>query len=130
MLVRTPRDLGLLIRERRKKLGLDQQELAKKVGVSRLWVIEIERGKPRAEIGLVIWLPMALGRNSSSNSFLGANYLTVVSVYSLLLLSEVCFWNSFGFDRSAAQIYFLAPVPFSRVPKPWRQRRNIAPSLH
>ena len=42
------------------------------------------------------------------------NYLTVVSVYSLLLLSEVCFWNSFGFDRSAAQIYFLAPVPFRR----------------
>ena len=40
--------------------------------------------------------------------------LTVVSVYSLLLLSEVCFWNSFGFDRSAAQIYFLAPVPFCR----------------
>jgi ABC-2 type transport system permease protein len=33
----------------------------------------------------------------------------------LLLLSEVCFWNSFGFDRSAAQFYFLAPVPFSTV---------------
>ena len=47
-----------------------------------------------------------------SRSFLGSNYLTVVSVYSLLLLSEVCFWNSFGFDRSAAQIYFVAPVPF------------------
>jgi len=65
--------------------------------------------------GLVVWLPMALGRTGSPGSFLSANYLTVVSVYSLLLLSEVCFWNSFGFDRSAAQIYFLAPVPFSRV---------------
>ncbi len=65
--------------------------------------------------GLVIWLPMALGRASSPRSFLGTNYLTVVSVYSLLLLSEVCFWNSFGFDRSAAQIYFLAPIPFSKV---------------
>jgi ABC-2 type transport system permease protein len=65
--------------------------------------------------GLVIWLPVALGRNGASQSFLGSNYLTVVSVYSLLLLSEVCFWNSFGFDRSAAQIYFLAPVPFSSV---------------
>lgn len=54
MIVRTPSDLGLLIRERRKKLGLDQQELAKKVGVSRLWVIEIEKGKPRAEIGLIM----------------------------------------------------------------------------
>jgi ABC-2 type transport system permease protein len=65
--------------------------------------------------GLVIWLPIAFGRGGVSQSFLGGNYLTVVSVYSLLLLSEVCFWNSFGFDRSAAQIYFLAPVSFSQV---------------
>jgi ABC-2 type transport system permease protein len=65
--------------------------------------------------GLVIWLPLSFGRNGSGNSLLGGNYLTVVSVYSLLLLSEVCFWNAFGFDRSAAQFYFLAPVPFSRV---------------
>jgi HTH-type transcriptional regulator/antitoxin HipB len=60
MIVRTPSDLGLLIREHRKKLGLDQQELAKKVGVSRLWVIEIEKGKPRAEIGLVMRTLLAL----------------------------------------------------------------------
>ena len=65
--------------------------------------------------GIVIWLPVALGRSGGMQSFLGNNYLTVVSVYSLLLLSEVCFWNSFGFDRSAAQIYFLAPVDFSTV---------------
>lgn len=60
MNVRTPSDLGMLIRERRKKLRLDQQELAKKVGVSRLWVIEIEKGKPRAEIGLVMRTLLAL----------------------------------------------------------------------
>jgi ABC-2 type transport system permease protein len=65
--------------------------------------------------GLVVWLPLAMGRGSAAMPLLGSHYLTVVSVYSLLLLSEVCFWNSFGFDRSAAQIYFLAPVPFSRV---------------
>jgi ABC-2 type transport system permease protein len=65
--------------------------------------------------GLVIWLPVAFGRGGLTHGFLSSNYLTVVSVYSLLLLSEVCFWNSFGFDRSAAQFYFLAPVPFSRV---------------
>ena len=65
--------------------------------------------------GLLIWLPLALGREGASPSFLGSNYLTVVSVYSLVLLSEACFWNFFGFDRSAAQFYFLAPVPFSRV---------------
>lgn len=65
--------------------------------------------------GLLVWLPVAMGRQGGSQSFLGTNYLTVVSVYSLLLLSEACFWNSFGFDRSAAQVYFLAPVAFSRV---------------
>jgi ABC-2 type transport system permease protein len=65
--------------------------------------------------GLVMLLPMSMNRGSFSGSFLGGNYLTAVSVYSLLLLSEACFWNSFGFDRSAAQIYFLAPLPFSRV---------------
>jgi ABC-2 type transport system permease protein len=65
--------------------------------------------------GLVVWLPIAAGQRGASQSFIGSNYLTVVSVYSLLLLSEVCFWNSFGFDRSAAQFYFLAPVPFATV---------------
>jgi len=65
--------------------------------------------------GLLVWLPVALGRQGMSLSFLRSNYLTVISVYSLLLLSEACFWNSFGFDRSGAQIYFLAPVSFSQV---------------
>jgi ABC-2 type transport system permease protein len=65
--------------------------------------------------GLVVWLPVAMGKPAASHSLLGSNYLTVVSVYALLLLSEVCFWNSFGFDRSAAQFYFLAPVRFTRV---------------
>ncbi len=65
--------------------------------------------------GLLVWLPVAMGRQGGAQTFLGSNYLTVVSVYSLVLLSEACFWNSFGFDRSAAQIYFLAPVPFSQV---------------
>lgn len=54
MIVRTPADLGLLIRARRRELGLGQQELAARIGASRLWVIEFERGKPRAEIGLVL----------------------------------------------------------------------------
>lgn len=67
--------------------------------------------------GLVVWLPLGMGRRGLTQAFMSQHYLTAVSVYSLLLLSEVCFWNSFGFDRSAAQFYFLAPVPFSRVLK-------------
>ena len=34
------------------QLGLDQAELAEKAGTSRKWLIEVEQGKPRAEIGL------------------------------------------------------------------------------
>jgi HTH-type transcriptional regulator / antitoxin HipB len=61
MRVRTPADLGNLIRSTRKRLQLDQSTLAKKIGVSRLWLVEIEKGKPRAEIGLVLRTLDALG---------------------------------------------------------------------
>lgn len=61
MIVRTPADLGLLIRARRRELGIDQRTLAERVGVSRLWIIEFEKGKERAEIGLVLRTLTALG---------------------------------------------------------------------
>lgn len=54
MRIRTPQDIGLTIRERRIQRGLDQTELASRVGVSRQWLVEIEKGKPRAELGLVL----------------------------------------------------------------------------
>jgi y4mF family transcriptional regulator len=54
MLIRTPTDLGAIIRDRRKRLKLDQSTLAKRIGASRQWVIEIEHGHPRAELGLVL----------------------------------------------------------------------------
>ena len=65
--------------------------------------------------GLLVWLPMALGRQGVFAIVPRLKLPHVVSVYSLLLLSEACFWNFFGFDRSAAQVYFLAPIPFARV---------------
>jgi HTH-type transcriptional regulator / antitoxin HipB len=54
MLVRTPADLGAVIRDRRKQLKLDQAAFAKRIGVSRYWVILIERGHPRAALALVL----------------------------------------------------------------------------
>ncbi|WIW50615.1 helix-turn-helix domain-containing protein (plasmid) [Bradyrhizobium sp. 62B] len=42
MLTRTAADLGAVIRDRRKRLKLDQSTLAKQVGVSRQWIIEVE----------------------------------------------------------------------------------------
>lgn len=45
MIITTPRELGLALRDRRKALGLDQVELAKLIGASRRWVIDAENGK-------------------------------------------------------------------------------------
>ncbi|MDZ7627092.1 MAG: helix-turn-helix domain-containing protein [Parvularculaceae bacterium] len=52
--VRTPADIGALIRDRRKALGLDQGALAANVGVSRLWINQVEGGKPGANLGLIL----------------------------------------------------------------------------
>ncbi len=59
--IRTAVDLGTVIRNRRKQLGLDQATLAKRIGATRQWVIGVERGKPRAELGLVLRALDALG---------------------------------------------------------------------
>ncbi|NLJ61801.1 MAG: helix-turn-helix transcriptional regulator, partial [Alcaligenaceae bacterium] len=52
--VQTVEDFALLIRNRRRALGLSQAQLAEKVGASRQWLIDIEKGKPRAELGMVL----------------------------------------------------------------------------
>ena len=54
MHIRTPLDLGLVIRQQRRHLGLNQTELASRVGVGRQWIVAIEHGKARAELGLVL----------------------------------------------------------------------------
>jgi HTH-type transcriptional regulator / antitoxin HipB len=61
MAIRTPRELGLIIRDRRHTLGLGQEELARRIGVSRQWVINIEKGKPTAEVGLILKALVTLG---------------------------------------------------------------------
>jgi HTH-type transcriptional regulator / antitoxin HipB len=61
MLIRTPADLGAAIRDRRRQLDLDQATLAKRIGVTRQWVITIERGHSRAALGLVLRALDALG---------------------------------------------------------------------
>ncbi len=52
---------GELLRERRRELGLSQAEVAAKVGASRQWIIELEKGKERAELGLAFKLAEVLG---------------------------------------------------------------------
>ncbi len=59
--LRTPTDVGALIKDRRRSLGLDQAELAERIGVGRLWVNQVERGKPGASMGLVLRALAAVG---------------------------------------------------------------------
>jgi hypothetical protein len=41
--------------------------------------------------------------------------LTLLGGYALLLLGDVIFWNIFGTDRAAVQLYFLQPVSLPLV---------------
>jgi len=74
--------------------------------------------------GLVVWLPMML-RGRVTHSAVSGNFLTVVSVYALFLLAQVTYSNAFGFDGSAAQLYFLAPLAISRA----LAAKNIAAAI-
>jgi HTH-type transcriptional regulator / antitoxin HipB len=59
--VHTAGEVGAAIRARRRELGWDQATLAEKIGASRLWVNQIEGGKPGAGLGLVLRAFAALG---------------------------------------------------------------------
>src|SRR5579885_2043161 len=63
--------------------------------------------------GVLVWLPVAIGQQGRLDSAVAQNFLAVVSVYALTLLGQVSYWNAFGFDRSAAQVYFSLPAPVS-----------------
>lgn len=66
--LRTPAAIGALMKDRRRALGLDQADLAIQIGVSRLWVNQVERGKPGASLGLVLRALAALGIELSGHA--------------------------------------------------------------
>ncbi len=61
MQIRTREELGQLIRELRRGLGLTQAQLAEIVGVSRRWVVQVEQAKTNADIRTVLRALRALG---------------------------------------------------------------------
>ena len=63
MIVRTPREIGLLVRDRRRAQGVTQATLAEHIGASREWIRLLESGKPRLELGLTLRALTALGIN-------------------------------------------------------------------
>ena len=59
--VRTARDLGALLRQRRKSMKLTQAQLAGLSGLSHKLIIDVEHGKPTAEFDEVLQLAATLG---------------------------------------------------------------------
>lgn len=59
--LKSPADLGALVRAARKAAGLDQQALADLAGVGRRFVSELENGKATLEFGKVLTVAAALG---------------------------------------------------------------------
>jgi HTH-type transcriptional regulator / antitoxin HipB len=60
-----PERLGRSVRLRRLEKGLSQNALAERLGVGRKWVIRLEAGNPKAELGLVLKALDALGLRAS-----------------------------------------------------------------
>jgi y4mF family transcriptional regulator len=59
--IETPEKLGLVIKARRKELGLNQTELADVARVTLRLVSELERGKPTAQLDGILRVLAALG---------------------------------------------------------------------
>ena len=59
--IRSPEDLGQVIRAVRKSTSLRQDDMAAAVGVSRQFAVDAERGKPTVQLGKVLQLLHELG---------------------------------------------------------------------
>jgi len=70
-----PEQLGRSIRLKRQEKGLSQIALAARLGVERKWIIRLEAGNPKAELGLILKALEALGLQAflRSNESLPAN---------------------------------------------------------
>lgn len=61
MLARWPEDLGNVARQRRQDLGLSQEELAQRAGVTRQWLTRFETAKGDAALSKVMRVLRELG---------------------------------------------------------------------
>lgn len=57
----TPQQIGILIRQTRKSLGVTQRELALTSGTGLRFVIDLEKGKETCEIGKALTVLQTLG---------------------------------------------------------------------
>jgi len=67
MRLKNTRDLGLLLQARRRTLGWSQARLADQLGITRQWVIALEKGTPGVALGTVLKAFTALGLMLDAN---------------------------------------------------------------
>lgn len=67
MQIETTEDLGHLVRTTRKQQGLTQAALAGASGVGPRFIVELEKGKPRCEVGKVLLVLQMLGISLSAD---------------------------------------------------------------
>jgi ABC-2 type transport system permease protein len=73
--------------------------------------------------GVLVFIPATLRAGPGGRyGFMSENFLPIVNLYGLLLLSDVLLLNVFGLDRRASQLFFVAPVRLQTV----LQAKNIA----
>jgi HTH-type transcriptional regulator / antitoxin HipB len=60
-ILHTPSEVGKLLRERRKELGLTQEDVALSIGANRMSVSSVERGRPGARLSTALAIATALG---------------------------------------------------------------------
>ncbi len=61
--------------------------------------------------GIVLYLPVLRNPHASTGFFI-RNALPIMSLYGLMMLGPISYWNAFGFDRSAVQGYFSWTIRF------------------
>lgn len=61
MYIRRTEDIGALVRQCRRQLGLSQIQLAHKLGVSQSYLSHLEKGKKTLQLGLVLRVLNELG---------------------------------------------------------------------
>lgn len=73
--------------------------------------------------GVLVFIPAALrSGGQQQHGFMSDNFLPIVNLYGLLLLSDALLLNVFGLDRQASQLFFVAPVRLETV----LRAKNIA----
>lgn len=61
MLVRNAKDFGQVLRDRRRALGYTQTQVAQACGVSLMFISDLERGKPTAQLEKALRVAHLLG---------------------------------------------------------------------